>query len=109
MSHGWIIELSETKPAPTHPIVFLVLCTPFGATSGYVNVTLAYLLSHAGVSVTAVAGLIAINLVPQTWKAFGAPIVDPQLPSKRWYFSAAIVTAITLAEIGFFPASQSTR
>src|SRR5512135_3560283 len=38
------IELSETKTAPTHPIVFLVLCTPFGATSGYVNVRLGYLL-----------------------------------------------------------------
>lgn len=102
------IELSETKPAPTHPIVFLVLCTPFGATSGYVNVTLAYLLSHAGVSVSAIAGLIAINLVPQTWKVLWAPIVDTTLTSKRWYLSAAIVTAITLAAIGFFPASPST-
>ncbi|HEY2885436.1 MAG TPA: MFS transporter [Rhizomicrobium sp.] len=100
--------MSEAKPATTHPIVFLLLCIPFGATSGYVNVTLAYLLSHAGVSVGAVAGLVAINLVPQTWKALWAPIVDTTLTSKRWYFSAAIVTALTLAAIGFFPASPST-
>lgn len=102
------IDLSEEKPASTHPIVFMVLCTPFGATSGYVNVTLAYLLSHAGVSVSAVAGLIAINLVPQTWKALWAPIVDTTLTSKRWYFFAAIVTAMSLGAIGFYPAGQST-
>jgi MFS family permease len=100
--------LSEAKPAATHPIVFLLLCIPFGATSGYVNVTLAYLLSNAGVSVSAVAGLIAINLVPQTWKALWAPIVDTTLTSKRWYLSAAVATAFTLAAIGFFPASPST-
>jgi MFS family permease len=100
--------LSEAKPAPTHPIVFLLLCVPFGATTGYVTVTLAYLLSHAGVSVSGVAGLVAINLVPQTWKALWAPIVDTTLTSKRWYLSAAVMTALTLAAIGFFPASAST-
>lgn len=100
--------MSEAKPAPTHPIVFLLLCVPFGATTGYVTVTLAYLLSHAGVSVSGVAGLVAINLVPQTWKALWAPIVDTTLTSKRWYLSAAVMTALTLAAIGFFPASAST-
>lgn len=100
--------MSEAKPATTHPIVYLLLCVPFGATSGYVNVTLAYLLSHAGVSVSAVAGLVAINLVPQAWKALWAPIVDTTLTSKRWYLLAAIVTALTLGAIGFFPAGPST-
>lgn len=100
--------MSEAKPATTHPIVYLLLCVPFGATSGYVNVTLAYLLSHAGVSITAIAGLVAINLVPQSWKVLWAPIVDTTLTSKRWYFLAAIVTALTLAAIGFFPAGPSS-
>lgn len=100
--------MSEAKPVATHPIVYLVLCTPFGATGGYVIVTLAYLLSHAGVSVSAVAGLVAINLLPQTWKGLWAPIVDTTLTSKGWYLIAALVTAITLAAIGFFPASPST-
>jgi MFS family permease len=88
-------------------VVYLLLCTPFGATSGYVIVTLAYLLAHAGVSVGAIAGLVAINLLPQTWKALWAPIVDTTLTSKNWYLMAAIVSAATLAAIGFFPATQS--
>jgi PAT family beta-lactamase induction signal transducer AmpG len=99
--------LAEPKPVSTHPIVYLVLCVPFGATSGYVIVTLAYLLSHAGVSVVAVAGLVAINLLPQTWKALWAPMVDTTLTSKLWYLIAAVVTAVSLAAIGFFPADQS--
>ena len=98
----------EAKPVSTHPIVYLILCTPFGAANGYVIVTLAYLLSHAGVNVTAVAGLVAISLLPQTWKALWAPVVDTTLTSKLWYLIAAVVTAVSLGAIGFFPASQST-
>jgi len=100
--------LIDAKPANTHPVVYLVLCTPFGATSGYVIVTLAYLLSHAGVNMGAVAGLVAISLLPQSWKALWAPVVDTTLSSKSWYLIAALVTAISLAAIGFFPAGPST-
>ena len=42
-----------------HPIVYLVLCIPFGAAGGDVAVTLVYLLAQAGVSVAAIAGLLA--------------------------------------------------
>ncbi len=98
--------MSETKPVESHPVVYLLLCIPFGATSGYVIVTLAYLLSQSGVSVAAIAGLVAINLLPQTWKALWAPIVDTTLTSKRWYLIAAVATAISLAAIGFFPVTQ---
>jgi len=101
-------DLASAKAGATHPIVYLLLCVPFGATSGYVNVTLGYLLSHAGVNVAAVAGLVALNLLPQTWKALWAPVVDTTLNSKTWYLMAALVTAITLAAIGFFPPGPAT-
>jgi hypothetical protein len=45
-------SLSETKAQRTD---LFAACTPFGAAGGYVTVTLAYLLSHAGVSVAAIA------------------------------------------------------
>ncbi|MEJ0027075.1 MAG: MFS transporter [Rhizomicrobium sp.] len=91
----------------THPVVFLLLCTPFGASNGYLVVTLGFLLSQAGVSVGAIAGLIALSLVPQTWKFFWAPIVDTTLNSKTWYFLAAVVCAVTLGAIGFFPITKA--
>lgn len=102
--------LSDARPAGPgpHPIVYLLLCTPFGAANGYLIVTLAYLLHQAGVGVGAIAGLIAISLIPQTWKALWAPIVDTTMSSKTWYFLSAIVTSVTIAGIGFFHPGPST-
>jgi len=53
----------------------LILFLPMGITNGYVVVTLGYLLTHAGVSVAAVAGLVSVSLLPQTWKFFWAPML----------------------------------
>lgn len=98
--------MSEAKS--THPIIYLILCTPFGAANGYLVVTLGYLLHQAGVGVEAIAGLIAISLIPQTWKFFWAPIVDTTMTSKRWYFLSAIACAMTIGAVGFVkPSSQS--
>lgn len=94
-------------PRKPHPIVFLLLCAPFGATSGYVVITLGYLLSHAGVSVAAISGLVAISIAPQTWKALWAPIVDTTLTSKAWYLIGAGASAISLAAIGFVPVNAA--
>jgi MFS transporter, PAT family, beta-lactamase induction signal transducer AmpG len=90
-----------------HPVIFLLLCIPFGAATGYVTVTLVYLLSHAGVSVASVAGMIAISLLPQTWKVLWAPIVDTTLTSKRRYLIAALFAAATLVPIGFLPMTNA--
>lgn len=99
--------MAETKSSGPHPIVYLFLCTPFGASNGYLIVTLAYQLSHAHVSVAAISGLIALSLVPQTWKPLWAPLVDTTLNSKLWYVLAALASAATLGSIGLFPISQA--
>lgn len=99
---------SEAKAGTAHPVVFLLLCTPFGAANGYLVVTLAYQLSHAGVSVAAVAALIAISLIPQVWKVLWAPVIDTTLTSKTWYMIAAVASAVTLAAIGLFKPSMAT-
>jgi len=67
----------------THPAVFLFLFLPFGAIPGYVVVTLGYLLSKAGVSVEAVAGMVALVLLPHVWKALWAPVVDTTLSARH--------------------------
>jgi MFS transporter, PAT family, beta-lactamase induction signal transducer AmpG len=79
----------ETK---AHPVLFLILFLPLGITNGYVVVTLGYLLSQAGVSVAAIAGLAALSLTTQTWKVLWAPLVDTTLTIKRWYLLSAVVT-----------------
>ena len=101
-------QVSETKTGGPHPVVFLLLCTPFGAANGYLIVTLAYLLHAAGVGVDAIAALVAISLIPQTWKFLWAPVVDTTMTSKTWYLLAAVASAVTIAAIGFFRPSPST-
>jgi len=82
------------KPRDAHPVLFLILFLPLGITNGYVVVTLAYILSHAGVSVGAVAALVAWSLFPQTWKVVWAPIVDATLNNKIWFLLSAVVIGV---------------
>jgi MFS family permease len=92
----------------SHPALFLILFSPFGIASGYLSVTLAYLLVHHGVTVQEIATLSAIALVPQTWKFLWAPIVDTTLTRKSWYIIGALTTAVTIAATGFVPAGRHT-
>jgi len=91
-----------------HPIVFLILYLPYGITSGYVLVTLEYLLSTSGVTVTQIAALAAISYLPQTWKVLWAPIIDTTLTAKRWYFISTAVTGLILLGMAFVPTSART-
>jgi MFS family permease len=91
----------------THPFALTLLYLPFGMAAGYVQVTLAYVLVHAGFSVEQVAGLVALSVLPQTWKFAWAPIVDTTLTAKRWYQIGALVTAAGLLGTAFIPALQS--
>ena len=59
-----------------HTAIFLVLYLPFGIASGYSTVTLAYLLSQAGVSAAAIAGVGALTIFPLTWSVLWLPILD---------------------------------
>ena len=64
-----------------HPSVYLLLILPFGVIGGYLQVSIAYLLAHAGVSVDKIAALIAVSYLPHTWKFLWAPIADITLES----------------------------
>ncbi|MDE2265155.1 MAG: MFS transporter [Alphaproteobacteria bacterium] len=85
-----------TPERGAHPVLFLVLFLPMGITNGYVVVTLGYLLTHAGVDAVAVAGLVSVSLLPQTWKFFWAPVVDTTLTTKRWYLYSSLVIGVLM-------------
>ena len=46
----------------------MILILPFGVVGGYLTVAVAYRLSEAGWPLVQVAGLVALSLVPHTWK-----------------------------------------
>ena len=86
-----------------YPAIFLPLFAPFGISNGYVTVTLAFLLSRAGLGAIEITTIIAATLWVQTWKVLWAPIIDTVGNPKLWYGLGATLTGATvlaISEIG---------
>src|SRR5260221_6330350 len=86
-----------------HPAVYMVLIIPFGLVTGFISVTLGYLLGKAGVKAEGVAALVAVSFIPQTWKFLWAPVADLTLSRKRWYALSAVLSGFGLAALGSIP------
>jgi MFS family permease len=93
--------MTEQRKAP-HPIVYMFLIIPFGATSGYLAVTMGY-LARGGLSLGEVASLVAWGLLPHTFKALWAPVIDLTLSRKRWYMIGSVTTALLLFALSIIP------
>ena len=91
-----------------HPGVFLFLILPFGAMGGYLTVAVAYRLSQAGLGMDQIAELIAVALIPQTWKFLRAPVVDTTLGRKSWYLLGSAFSAIGIFLTGALPATEQS-
>jgi len=46
----------------TAPFTFFLLVLPFGITSGFISITLPYILTHEGFSVAAAASMVALGV-----------------------------------------------
>jgi hypothetical protein len=86
----------------------MVLFLPFGATNGFVQVTIAYTAHQQGLGDAAIAELVAINLLPHTFKFFWAPIPDTTFSRRGWYLVSNIVSSITLVMLGLVPVRTDT-
>jgi MFS transporter, PAT family, beta-lactamase induction signal transducer AmpG len=85
------------------PLTFLFLMLPYGISQGYVTVTLPFVLTKAGVSVGATAGIVAIGLSANVWRFLWGPIADLTLSLRRWYILGLIAAAVSLVLLGFIP------
>lgn len=94
--------------ARSHPSVFMFLIAPFGAISGYLQVSLAYVWKQHGASVEQIAALVALSYVPHTWKFFWAPVADVTLTRRSWYVIGSLLTAGGILAMGTIPASATT-
>jgi predicted MFS family arabinose efflux permease len=98
-----------SPPAPyvrvRHCAIFLPLFAPFGISSGYVSVTLAFLLSRAGLSTLEITTIIAATLWVQTWKMLWAPIIDTVGNPKLWYGLGATGVGATILAMSVLPAT----
>lgn len=97
----------ERSEKPSHPILFFFFYMPFGIFTGYLTITLTYLFSRSGISIKQIAGLAAINLLPQIFKFLWAPLVDTTLTLKHWYLISIFLTASAIFATGVFPVKAS--
>jgi len=100
------ISTSSKPQKNIHPIVFTFLILPMGVMNGFVNVTLAYLYTKAGLPVEQVAALIAAGLSPHIFKFLWAPLVDSTLSAKKWYIIANTISAIGMLAMGILPVNS---
>src|SRR5450631_2985272 len=85
--------------------IFLPLFAPFGISSGYVSVTLAFLLGRAGLSTLEITTIIAGTIWVQTWKVLWAPIIDTVGNPKLWYGLGATAIGATILAMSVLPAT----
>ena len=101
--------VAVAAPAPHATIrrtaIFLPLFAPFGISSGYVGVTLAFLLARSGLSTLEITTIIAGTLWVQTWKVLWAPVVDTVGNPKLWYGLGAAGIGATILSMSVLPAT----
>ena len=85
--------------APWYLLVFL----PSGLATGFINVTLSYLLARNGVSVAVIAGVISLYILPSSLRFMTGPILDIGLSNTQWYSVCLGVGAVCLLALGFTP------
>lgn len=91
-----------------HPAVWMVLFFPFGATSGFVSVTIGYLAKQQGIGDAAIAGLVAISTLPHTFKFFWAPLPDTTFTRRGWYLASNVLSTLTMIGLAFVPIRSDT-
>src|SRR5215510_623310 len=101
-------ENSIQTDRPVHPFWWMVLFLPFGATVGFVQVTIGYTARQQGLGDAAIAEIIAINLLPHTFKFLWAPIPDTTFSRRGWYLISNIFSTVTLIILGFVPVRSDT-
>src|SRR5438309_1649540 len=67
----------------THPFVFFFLVLPYGISSGFVSITLPFILTRLGFSVALAASIVAIGVSANLWRFLWGPVADLTLTARR--------------------------
>jgi len=97
----------STSGTITQPAIFAPLFAPFGISSGYVTVTLAFLMREAGLPVAVIAMIIALSVWPQTVKMLWAPFVDTIGNPKVWYGIGTVSVGLSILAMSVLPKTDA--
>src|SRR5437763_16562696 len=87
----------------THPFVFFFLVLPYGISSGFVSITLPFVLTRLGFSVALAASIVAIGVSSNPWRFLWGPVADLALTARRLYWLGLATSAATLLLLAFLP------
>jgi MFS transporter, PAT family, beta-lactamase induction signal transducer AmpG len=85
------------------PPWYLLLFLPSGLVTGFINVTLSYVLAKRGVDVVSIAGIVGSFILASSLRFVIGPILDIGLSSTRWYMVCLAVGAACLVALGLTP------
>lgn len=85
------------------PITYLFLMFPVGISSGFLAVTLPYILTRAGIPVATTAAVVAIGNSAYVWRFLLAPLADIAMSTHAWYLIGIVGASVTLLLVGTLP------
>ena len=91
------------EPGSTRPVTFFFLVLPYGISSGFVSITLPFILTRAGFSVAIAASIVAIGVSANLWRFLWGPVADLTLTARRWYLLGLVTSAPTLLILSLLP------
>jgi MFS transporter, PAT family, beta-lactamase induction signal transducer AmpG len=95
------------EPRSTSPITIFWLVLSYGISSGFVSVTLPFVLTSAGFPVATSASIVAVGLSANVWRFLWGPIADLTLTLRRWYAVGLVACSATLLLLGLMPLRQN--
>ena len=100
--------MSDLPKKRYHPALFTSLIFPFGAVGGFISVVLAYRATLVGLTVEQGAELVAVGMLPHTWKFLWAPVVDTTWTRKGWFWLANALCILGVIGLASIPLGPST-
>jgi MFS family permease len=98
----------EPPSRPIHPFAWTLLIAPFGVIGGFAGVVLAFMATKRGLSVEEGASLVAIGMLPHTWKFAWAPVADMTFSRRGWYLGSAALCIAGLLAMAVVPLGPDT-
>lgn len=91
------------KRNTANPFTIFFLVLPNGLSSGFASVTLPFLLTQNGFSVSAAASITALGLSSNVWRFLWAPMTDLTLSLHKWYLIGIGLCTATLLLLCLIP------
>ena len=99
--------MTDSPRRPPPAFLYFILFLPFGATTVFVSLTVVNIWSQdKTIGEAALTAMVAMNILPHTFKVLWAPIVDTVWNGRAWYIVGNLVSSAAILATGFVPISN---